>query len=354
MPLRRAARLAGALGRDRRALRDPRVLLVRAPRRRRGGGLPRSARAPAQRRGDRRALPGDGGERLRRVGLPGAGAGRLVARPLVALRAAGRRRARRRARWRTLARRELEAAFWVAAAASFAPVSQVFPFLNPVADRYLYCILPGLIGGALCWGRERALRRAPRAALAARGARRRGGRRGALARGLRACGRRRAPRSGRARRACCSTPRATIRRAARRTTCARAARRSAATSTRRSRRCASPAQRGIDRFTVLERDPGLAPIRGEPGVPRAGARAGAALDRAGAPARLRARSPSCACSAWRTSRAASSSRRWRPSRARSRRADRWTRSCARELEEARARLARDARAAEVRVARRPR
>jgi len=55
---------------------------------------------------------------------------------------------------RTLARREPEAAFWVAAAASFAPVSQVFPFLNPVADRYLYCILPGLIGGALCWGRE--------------------------------------------------------------------------------------------------------------------------------------------------------------------------------------------------------
>jgi len=55
---------------------------------------------------------------------------------------------------RTLARRDVEGAFWVAAAASFAPVSQVFPFLNPVADRYLYCILPGLIGGALCWGRD--------------------------------------------------------------------------------------------------------------------------------------------------------------------------------------------------------
>jgi hypothetical protein len=68
---------------------------------------------------------------------------------------------------RTLARRELEAAFWVAAAASFAPVSQVFPFLNPVADRYLYCILPGLIGGALCWGRERLPRPAPRALPAA-------------------------------------------------------------------------------------------------------------------------------------------------------------------------------------------
>ena len=63
---------------------------------------------------------------------------------------------------RTLARRDVEGAFWVAAAASFAPVSQVFPFLNPVADRYLYCILPGLIGGALCWGRE-LVSRAPRA-----------------------------------------------------------------------------------------------------------------------------------------------------------------------------------------------
>jgi protein O-mannosyl-transferase len=52
--------------------------------------------------------------------------------------------------WRCLAMlraRRVESAFWVAAAASFAPVSQIFPFLNPVADRYLYCILPGLIGG---------------------------------------------------------------------------------------------------------------------------------------------------------------------------------------------------------------
>jgi hypothetical protein len=35
--------------------------------------------------------------------------------------------------------------------AAFAPVSQLFPFVNPVADRYLYFILPGLIGGALLW-----------------------------------------------------------------------------------------------------------------------------------------------------------------------------------------------------------
>jgi len=55
--------------------------------------------------------------------------------------------------WRTivtLRRRSLEGAWWVAAAASFAPVSQVFPFLNPVADRYLYFVLPGLLGGLLC------------------------------------------------------------------------------------------------------------------------------------------------------------------------------------------------------------
>ena len=52
-------------------------------------------------------------------------------------------------------RRRVEAVFWMAAAASFAPVSQLFPFLHPVADRYLYFVLPGLIGGAWLWGRER-------------------------------------------------------------------------------------------------------------------------------------------------------------------------------------------------------
>lgn len=46
----------------------------------------------------------------------------------------------------------VEAVFWIAAAAAFAPVSQVFPFLNPVADRYLYTALPGLVGGALLAG----------------------------------------------------------------------------------------------------------------------------------------------------------------------------------------------------------
>lgn len=53
---------------------------------------------------------------------------------------------------RTLAvlrRRRPEAAYWVWAAVSFAPISQIFPFLYPVADRYLYFILPGLLGGAI-------------------------------------------------------------------------------------------------------------------------------------------------------------------------------------------------------------
>ncbi len=58
--------------------------------------------------------------------------------------------------WRwvvTLIRREEEAAYWMLAVAAFAPISQVFPFLYPMADRYLYSVLPGLLGGALLLGR---------------------------------------------------------------------------------------------------------------------------------------------------------------------------------------------------------
>ena len=54
--------------------------------------------------------------------------------------------------WRTLwvlRRRREEAAWWLWAAISFAPVSQIFPFDFSMADRYLYFILPGLIGGSL-------------------------------------------------------------------------------------------------------------------------------------------------------------------------------------------------------------
>jgi tetratricopeptide (TPR) repeat protein len=59
--------------------------------------------------------------------------------------------------WRaitTLRRRSEEAACWVGAAAAFGPVSQIFPFIHPMADRYLYFILPGLIGGAILCGGE--------------------------------------------------------------------------------------------------------------------------------------------------------------------------------------------------------
>jgi hypothetical protein len=59
--------------------------------------------------------------------------------------------------WRTIVvwrRREPEVAYWVWAIVSFGPVSQIFPFLYPLADRYLYFILPGLIGGTLLAARE--------------------------------------------------------------------------------------------------------------------------------------------------------------------------------------------------------
>jgi tetratricopeptide (TPR) repeat protein len=54
--------------------------------------------------------------------------------------------------WRTIATlraRSAEAAYWIFAAASFGPISQILPFMHPMADRYLYFILPGLIGGCL-------------------------------------------------------------------------------------------------------------------------------------------------------------------------------------------------------------
>ena len=47
-----------------------------------------------------------------------------------------------------LAKRE-ESAWWLWAAVSFVPVSQIFPFRYPIADRYLYFMLPGLIGATL-------------------------------------------------------------------------------------------------------------------------------------------------------------------------------------------------------------
>ncbi len=51
-----------------------------------------------------------------------------------------------------LAARRVEGVFWAWATISFGPVCQVFPFLYPMGDRYLYFVLPGLIGGALFAG----------------------------------------------------------------------------------------------------------------------------------------------------------------------------------------------------------
>ncbi len=63
--------------------------------------------------------------------------------------------------WRAgvvLRRRDEELAYWAWAVVAYVPISQIFPFLYPLADRYLYFILPGLIGGALWAGREAAVR----------------------------------------------------------------------------------------------------------------------------------------------------------------------------------------------------
>jgi len=51
--------------------------------------------------------------------------------------------------WRALRDGREEAAFWVWGPAAWLPISQIFPFLYPFADRYLYFMLPGLIGGVL-------------------------------------------------------------------------------------------------------------------------------------------------------------------------------------------------------------
>jgi hypothetical protein len=72
--------------------------------------------------------------------------------------------------WRCVASlraRSPEAAYWLFALAGFAPVSQITPFLFPIADRYLYFQLPGLIGGVALASRALLPPRATRAAAVA-------------------------------------------------------------------------------------------------------------------------------------------------------------------------------------------
>ena len=74
-----------------------------------------------------------------------------------------------------LRRGDEEAAWWVWGPAAFLPVSQVFPFLYPFADRYLLFMLPGLIGGVLLAGARigRSIGTPARRAMLARAAGRR-------------------------------------------------------------------------------------------------------------------------------------------------------------------------------------
>jgi len=62
---------------------------------------------------------------------------------------------------RALIGRREEAAWWAWAALSFLPVAQLTPFVYPIADRYLYFMLPGLLGGCLLAGRDALARLAP-------------------------------------------------------------------------------------------------------------------------------------------------------------------------------------------------
>jgi hypothetical protein len=52
----------------------------------------------------------------------------------------------------SIARGRPEGGFWLWVGAAYGPVSQLVPFLYPTADRYLYVVLPGLLGAALLSG----------------------------------------------------------------------------------------------------------------------------------------------------------------------------------------------------------
>jgi hypothetical protein len=68
----------------------------------------------------------------------------------------------------TLRKRSEEAVFWVWAGASYAPVSQVFAIIYPMADRYLYFILPGLLGAGYWMVHDAVQALAPRLRVAPR------------------------------------------------------------------------------------------------------------------------------------------------------------------------------------------
>ncbi|MCA9510097.1 MAG: hypothetical protein KC560_05290 [Myxococcales bacterium] len=53
--------------------------------------------------------------------------------------------------------RSPELAWWAFGAAAYAPISQVLPFLHPVGDRYVYYLLPPVLGIALCALRARSI-----------------------------------------------------------------------------------------------------------------------------------------------------------------------------------------------------
>jgi hypothetical protein len=52
----------------------------------------------------------------------------------------------------TLRRFSVEAGFWIWTVFAYAPISQILPFRYPMGDRYLYDVLPGLMGALLAAG----------------------------------------------------------------------------------------------------------------------------------------------------------------------------------------------------------
>jgi hypothetical protein len=151
-----------------------------------------------------------------------------------------------------------ELAFWAWAGASFFPISQLFPFLYPMADRYLYFILPGLVGGALFALRD--LAPAPRPAWLPRAA-------GAAALALAALFGARSFERARI----WSSPALVLVDSARnypngRTANLVAARRAAQAGDRETAIAALRRawELGFNRFEQLQSDPALAPLRGDP------------------------------------------------------------------------------------------